>query len=154
MLSKNNLNKLLGLLFVLGFFLFNYFTNNSQIQEQRQTHEQSSYHEQNSIEKAFKKQQSNLQVQASGIVVRLLKDDTDGHKHQKILLRLDSGQTILIAHNIDLSPRIDTLAKGDTLTFYGEYEYNAKGGVVHWTHHDPKKRHIDGWLKHNGKIYQ
>lgn len=154
MLSKNNLKKLLGLLAVLGIFLFNYFTNNSQIQEPKQRHEQSSHKEQSSIEEAFKKQQSNLQAQASGTVVRLLKDDTDGHKHQKILLRLASGQTILIAHNIDLAPRINTLQKGDTLSFYGEYEYNTKGGVVHWTHHDPKKRHTDGWLKHNGKTYQ
>jgi hypothetical protein len=154
MINKNNLNKLLGLLLVLGIFLFNYFTNNSQIQEPKQRDEQSSYKEQSSIEEAFKKQQSNLQVQASGTVVRLLKDDTDGHKHQKILLRLASGQTILIAHNIDLAPRINTLQKGNTLSFYGEYEYNAKGGVVHWTHHDPKKRHADGWLKHNGKTYQ
>ncbi|MBU1927463.1 DUF3465 domain-containing protein [bacterium] len=154
MLSKNNLNKLLGLLFVLGFFLFNYFTNPPQTQPRQQTQEKTSLEKQSSVEEAFSKKQSNVQVSGSGVVLRLLKDDTNGLRHQKILLHLDSGQTILIAHNIDLSPRIDTLAKGDTLTFYGEYEYNAKGGVVHWTHHDPQKRHVDGWLKHNDKIYQ
>ncbi|MCG5357315.1 DUF3465 domain-containing protein, partial [Acinetobacter seifertii] len=24
----------------------------------------------------------------------------------------------------------------------------------HWTHHDPQNRHENGWLKHNGRIYQ
>lgn len=154
MISKNNLNKLLGLLLVLGFALFSYFTNNHQNQQPQERHEQSSTHVQGSIEEAFKNHQSNVQVNGSGIVVRLLKDDTNGLKHQKILLRLPQGQTILIAHNINLAPRINSLQKGDTLTFCGEYEYNAKGGVVHWTHSDPKKHHADGWLKHNGQTYQ
>ncbi|HCJ6793132.1 DUF3465 domain-containing protein, partial [Acinetobacter baumannii] len=26
--------------------------------------------------------------------------------------------------------------------------------VLHWTHHDPQNRHENGWLKHNGRIYQ
>ncbi len=65
-----------------------------------------------------------------------------------------SGQTILIAHNIDLAPRINSVSKGDSVEFYGEYEWNKKGGVVHWTHKDPHGNHIGGWLKHNGKMYQ
>ncbi|MCK5070226.1 MAG: DUF3465 domain-containing protein, partial [Desulfocapsa sp.] len=28
------------------------------------------------------------------------------------------------------------------------------GGVIHWTHRDHNGRHIDGWLKYNGKTYQ
>jgi hypothetical protein len=38
--------------------------------------------------------------------------------------------------------------------FFGEYEWNAKGGVVHWTHHDPQGLHENGWLKHQGRLYQ
>jgi hypothetical protein len=37
---------------------------------------------------------------------------------------------------------------------FGEYEYSNQGGVIHWTHHDPSRRHEDGWLKHDGKTYQ
>ena len=107
-----------------------------------------------SIEDAFAKHQSNLQVKASGLVSKILRDDTKGHKHQKFILRLASNHTVLIAHNIDLAPRVKDLKKGDRVEFYGEYEYNKRGGVIHWTHHDSKKRHVDGWLKHKNKIYQ
>ena len=103
---------------------------------------------------AFENQQSNLQIQGDGIVAKILPDDTKGSQHQRFILRLTNGQTLLIAHNIDLAPRIDGLKIGDTLEFYGEYEWNVKGGVIHWTHHDPSGRHEAGWLKHNGQIYQ
>ena len=106
------------------------------------------------IERAFERKQSNLQVRASGQVVAVLADDNEGSRHQKFILSLDNGLTILVAHNIDLSPRIENLKKGDMVEFFGEYEYNPKGGVIHWTHHDPQRKHIDGWLKYKGKIYQ
>ena len=106
------------------------------------------------LKKAFENKTSNLQVQSQGIVIKTLPDDNQGSRHQRFLLKLSSGQTLLIAHNIDLAPRIPNLKVGDTVAFYGEYEWNAKGGVIHWTHHDPQKRHPNGWLKHQGKIYQ
>ena len=74
--------------------------------------------------------------------------------HQKFILKLSSGQTLLISHNIDMAPRINSLKKGDTIDFYGEYEWNSKGGVVHWTHHDSRGNHVGGWLKHNDVTYQ
>lgn len=110
--------------------------------------------DQNKIMQAYQQQRSNIQVQAQGIVKAVLPDDNQGLKHQKIILKLENGLTVLIAHNIDLAPRIDGLKKGDQLEFFGEYEYNPKGGVIHWTHHDPQGKHIDGWLKYKGKIYQ
>jgi len=60
----------------------------------------------------------------------------------------------LLAHNIDVAPRIDGLAPGDRVRFKGEYIWNEKGGVIHWTHHDPQGRHVAGWIVHNGKTYQ
>lgn len=107
-----------------------------------------------SLQEAYKNRKSDIQVQGSGTVIRILKDDNTGSRHQKFILKLTFDQTILIAHNIDLAPRISSINKGDTVQFYGEYEWTNKGGVVHWTHRDPKGHHINGWLKHKGKLYQ
>jgi hypothetical protein len=106
------------------------------------------------IAQAFASQQSNVQVQASGKVTRVLADDNSGSRHQRFLVQLPSGQTLLIAHNIDLASRVDSLEAGDRIEFYGEYEWNAKGGVIHWTHRDPRGTHVAGWIKHNGRTYQ
>ena len=97
---------------------------------------------------------SGQQVSGSGRVVRILSDDNDGSRHQRFILGLSSGQTLLVAHNIDLAPRISSLSTGDTVKFYGEYEANPQGGVIHWTHHDPQGRHVAGWLEHRGRRYQ
>ena len=107
-----------------------------------------------SLKSAYENHQSNVQVQGSGTVIQILKDDNKGSRHQKFILRLSSGQTLLIAHNIDLAPRINSISNGDAVQFYGEYEWNNKGGVVHWTHRDPNGRHVGGWLKHKGTTYQ
>ncbi len=106
------------------------------------------------LEYAYENQLSDLQVEGAGTVEKVLADDTTGSRHQRIILRTGKDQTILIAHNIDLAPRVGGIEKGDRLEFFGEYEWNKKGGVVHWTHRDPAGRHVDGWLRHNGRLYQ
>lgn len=103
---------------------------------------------------AFTEQESGTQVTGEGIVTKLLADDTEGSHHQRFILTLSSGQTLLVAHNIDLAPRLASLKSGDSVEFNGVYEWNAKGGVVHWTHRDPSGRHQAGWLKHAGQVYQ
>ena len=106
------------------------------------------------IIQAYADKKSNIQVQSSGTVVKLLPDDLKGAKHQKFLVNVTADVTILIAHNIDLAPRINSLKEGEEISFYGEYEWNPKGGIVHWTHHDPGKRHPDGWIKYRNRVYQ
>lgn len=106
------------------------------------------------LSSAFAERRSNLQVQGSGRVKKILADDNDGSRHQRFIIELKSGQTVLIAHNIDLAERIELLEKGDRVEFHGEYEWNPRGGVVHWTHRDPAGRHLSGWVKHNGRTYQ
>ena len=106
------------------------------------------------IEEAFATHRNLPQVTGFGKVERILKDDTNGLKHQKFLLKISPTITILIAHNIDLAPRVAQLNEGDTVEFKGEYIYTAKGGTVHWTHKDPNGRHQNGWLKHAGNTYE
>lgn len=108
----------------------------------------------NALLDACNRQQSNVQVGGEGEVVRILSDDLEGSRHQRFILKLAGGQTLLIAHNIDLAPRIEGLKLGDTVAFYGEYEWNDKGGVIHWTHRDPAAKHVAGWLKLGGRVYQ
>jgi hypothetical protein len=88
------------------------------------------------------------------VVTKVLKDDTKGLQHQKFLLKVSNNITILIAHNIDLAPRVADINEGDTVAFKGEYIYTPKGGTVHWTHKDPRGHHEAGYLKHNGKTYE
>lgn len=106
------------------------------------------------LARAFENRTSDIQVEGEGIVAKILADDNEGSRHQRFVVRLASGQTVLVAHNIDLAPRISSLREGDPVSFHGEYEWNSKGGVIHWTHHDPAGRHRAGWIKHNGKTFQ
>ena len=104
---------------------------------------------------AFRSHQSDVQVSGVGVVNRVLPDDREGGRHQRFTLQLTGiGQTVLIAHNIDIAPRIPALQPGNTVSFNGVYEWNDKGGVVHWTHRDPDGKHQTGWLKHKGKTFQ
>lgn len=97
---------------------------------------------------------SNLQVLVRGVVERHLADDLEGDKHQRFILRLANGHTLLVAHNIDLAPRVPSSSSGKLVYVYGEYEWNDQGGVVHWTHHDPDGNHEHGWIQYDGTRYQ
>jgi hypothetical protein len=82
-------------------------------------------------------------VPAAGAV---LSDDNQGSRHQRFILKLESGHTVLVAHNIDLADRVP-LTRGDVVTLRGRYEWNDRGGVIHWTHHDPEGRGPGGWIR-------
>lgn len=56
------------------------------------------------LRNAFDSRRSGVQVQGEGVVTRTLSDDLDGSRHQRFIVRLNSGQTLLVSHNIDLAP--------------------------------------------------
>ena len=93
-------------------------------------------------------------VEGVGTVDRLLRDDLDGSRHQRFILSLSSGHTLLVSHNIDLASRIADLEEGDVVMFRGQYEWNDRGGILHWTHHDPDGRRQGGWLQHHDETYR
>lgn len=107
-----------------------------------------------SVSDVYNTKKSNVFIEGSGQVVKLLADDNKGSRHQKFLVKVATGQTLLFAHNIDLAPRIESLQIGDAIAFRGEYVYNPKGGVMHWTHRDPKNQMIGGWILHNNQQYK
>jgi hypothetical protein len=92
-------------------------------------------------------------IEGSGIVRRLLSDDHDGSRHQRFVVDLRNGQTVLIAHNLELAERIP-LGIGDRVQFRGMYEWNDLGGLVHWTHRDPLGIEDGGFVKYRAGLYR
>jgi len=106
------------------------------------------------VGRAYAEGLSDVWVAGEGRVIRTLADDDEGSRHQRFILAVDEGHTVLVAHNIDLAPRIDGLRRGDRVRFVGEYVWNEQGGIIHWTHHDPRGRREGGWLHHAGQRYE
>jgi len=134
---------------IIGFLVVGYAASKYDPVAATSTNNQTS-----NFEQVFQQRQSDVQLELDATVSKLLPDDTKGLRHQRFIIKLDNGHTILVAHNIDLAPRIDSLKIGDNVTVFGEYEWNEKGGVIHWTHHDPANKHIGGWIRHQGSQYQ
>lgn len=105
------------------------------------------------VEAAFATQRSGVWLETEGEVARILSDDNEGSRHQRFVLELDGGHSVLVAHNIDLAERVP-LARNDRVSLRGRYEWNERGGVIHWTHHDPDRRGPGGWVKLDGKTYR
>ena len=103
------------------------------------------------IEQLIKSRVSGKMVTIEATVIKLLKDDLKGDKHQKMILK-NANNTLLLAHNIDIAARVPA-KKGDLLLIKGQYEWNEKGGLLHWTHRS-NSSHPAGWIKHNNKTYQ
>ncbi len=103
---------------------------------------------------AFRNKINEIRVTCSGKVIRKLPDDTHGSRHQRFIIKLASGQTLLIVHNIDLAKRIARLRIGDKASVRGEYIWNDKGGLIHYTHRDPAGIQPGGWIKHRGIVYR
>lgn len=105
----------------------------------------------------FRQQRSDVVVTASGRVVKVLPDDLDDSdgsgQHQRFLVELldRDATTVKVAHNLKFG-RVPA-REGTIVSFRGEYEFTEQGGTIHWTHHDPKKWHEDGWIEIDGKKY-
>lgn len=89
----------------------------------------------------------------SGTVERTLPDDNEGSRHQRFILAVPGGRTLLVAHNIDLADRVP-IKTADHLSLRGRYETNDRGGVIHWTHHDPDGSTPGGWIEFRGTRYR
>ena len=67
------------------------------------------------VKAAYASKESGFVVTVAGRVVRTLADDEVGTRHQRFIVALASGQTLLVSHNIDLAPRVP-IRTGDSLT--------------------------------------
>lgn len=107
----------------------------------------------NAVQAAFEARRSGVWMETGGRVTRLLSDDNDGSRHQRFILDAGGGHTVMVAHNIDLAERI-SVRVGDTLSLRGRYEWNERGGVIHWTHHDPQGHEQGGWINWRNALYK
>ena len=140
-------NRILPLLIVLGLLAYQYYVPGQQPADPGITVAD------NVVQQAYAARRSGEWLETSGRVGRVLRDDNEGARHQKFILELDDGHTVMVAHNIDLAERIP-LRKGMALTVRGRYEWNERGGVIHWTHHDPDGRIQGGWIMLDNVSYQ
>jgi len=86
------------------------------------------------------------------VVVEILPDDVHGRRHQKWVVALADQRRVQVVFNSDFGPRVP-VQLGQLQDVAGEYIWNSKGGLLHWTHYDPRGRRPDGYVQINGQIY-
>ncbi|HEV2261338.1 MAG TPA: DUF3465 domain-containing protein [Candidatus Rubrimentiphilum sp.] len=93
----------------------------------------------------------SVEVTASGTVARLLGTTvTRSGTHEAFLLQT-GGMNVRIENNTSITGPIP-LTRGERVSLQGQYECND--GVIHWTHRDPRGRHMWGYIEAGGKIYR
>lgn len=102
--------------------------------------------------KTFDKRDDGSWAEVTGFVKKLLPDDNEGSRHQRIIIDIGNRNTLLIAHNIDLADRVP-LGMGDRVRVRGMYEWNHLGGLMHWTHHDPHGLEDGGFVRYRARDY-
>jgi hypothetical protein len=98
----------------------------------------------------------NAETFVEGKVVAILgtREGPSGN-HEGFLLALDGGCTLTlrVETNVDITGPVP-LRRGDRVEVKGEYVYDPRGGLVHWTHHDPRGRHVSGYVVAGGRTYE
>jgi hypothetical protein len=92
---------------------------------------------------------SHVEVVARGIVTQMLGSSTGaGGAHEGLMMRLNSdcGQTVRVEINTDFTGVVPVRV-GQPITVKGEYETDPDGGVIHWTHRDPRGHHDSGFVQ-------
>ena len=102
--------------------------------------------------------QSHLELVAEGTVARNLgtrRGPSGLHEGFLVHLRGGAGHglTIRVEDNADITGPIP-IGEGADVRIRGEYIYDPRGGLIHWTHHDPRLRHEPGFVEINGRKYQ
>jgi hypothetical protein len=105
------------------------------------------------VEAAIRHHLHDVIVEVEGRVEKVLRDDVWGARHQRFILGLRNGRTLLVANNLDVGSRVP-VSKGDWISLCGVYEWSDKGGVVHWTHRDPDGAGFNGWIRHEAQLYE
>ena len=145
MIRRKHARQLASLLIVAAIAVYQYFKSSAPEQTPSKP-------EQGSSQQTSSQWLPGRWVETQGRVSRLLSNDDEGSRHQRFVITLPDKRTILVAHNIDLAPPVPVRIN-QPVTLKGRYETNSRGGVTHWTHHDPQGG-AGGWIEYRGKRYQ
>lgn len=107
---------------------------------------------------AWRAGRSHIEVTAGGSVARILGTRVGpSGTHLGFLVHLSGGEgrglTIRVEDNVDLTGPIP-LREGENVEVRGEYIFDPRGGLVHYTHRDPRGRHPAGYVLADGKFYR
>ncbi len=110
------------------------------------------------VYEAWRDGRSRIEVTATGSVARILGTRVGpSGSHEGFLLHLSGsaghGLTVRIEDNVDLTGPIP-LRQGEPVEVRGEYIYDERGGLIHYTHLDPRGRHDAGYVRALGRVYQ
>lgn len=86
------------------------------------------------------------------VVIRTLADDNNGLRHQKWVVQLSNGSSMMAVYNLDMCERV-ALKVGDHVAMGGQFVWTNQGALLHWLHYDPRKTRPDGYVEVNGKVY-
>jgi Protein of unknown function (DUF3465) len=115
---------------------------------------QARFHVVDPAAEAYRAHRSGITITVEGRVKRVLPDIRSRSRHQRFIIETVSGLSVVVSHNLDLAPRVGGLQPGEPLVIRGEYVWNPKGGLLHWTHHDPRGRHGGGYIERRGRRYE
>ena len=104
---------------------------------------------------AYDDERSHVEVVADGTVTRIMGVQSGRvSPHEGFLMRLGTGCSVVVRveANTDFTGAIP-LTIGEHVLVKGEYEYYPLGGVIHWTHRDPRGRHEGGYIEAGGQTY-
>lgn len=126
--------------------------NNGNQQEQQVSQDSGRADDSQLVQAVNNRRQLNFVEGGDLVVTKVLPDDTQGSEHQKWVVRLSSGKTLLAVYNLDMCERVP-LQEGDHIAMGGQFIWTNQGGLLHWLHRDPRGHRPDGYVFLNGKYY-
>ncbi|HLJ66786.1 MAG TPA: DUF3465 domain-containing protein [Chloroflexota bacterium] len=103
------------------------------------------------VEDAFRAHRSGVWLTLGARVQRTLPDEQGTYRHQRFITVCPDGRTVLIVNDVSIGQRVPVV-DGATVGVRGQYVWNALGGLVHFTHHDPQGA-AGGWILFRSRLY-
>ena len=104
------------------------------------------------VEKAYYDKESDLMVEVTGEVVRVVRPVEGNEGHQEFQMSLPNGQVLLVVRNTSARDRAPVEVH-DRVTVRGDYQWSEMGGVVHGAQRDYSMDRRHGWVEIDGKKY-